>query len=252
MSTSTSDAPACNANSAAASAGTAAGVGTAAGTGTATDASTATGTGTAAQVDARASSSDAVRPEPLSASAERRKPRFICEYTYTNELLTHFAQLQTSAKRRGALLLMGCIEIAIGLIWIFTPHPLHWAGAIFVALGLYCLWYRSNMYQKVAQRYIRSMEQDESGMGGRYRRIVVTDEAVTVFARDDRSQRYEFSELAEFQHDDVMFVAVFGVNGVAFPLDSFVLGTPSAFGEFLAAKRYPAGSMGPDTPNRGQ
>ncbi len=252
MSTSTSDAPACNANSAAASAGTAAGVGTAAGTGTATDASTATGTGTAAQVDARASSSDAVRPEPLSASAERRKPRFICEYTYTNELLTHFAQLQTSAKRRGALLLMGCIEIAIGLIWIFTPHPLHWAGAVFVALGLYCLWYRSNMYQKVAQRYIRSMEQDESGMGGRYRRIVVTDEAVTVFARDDRSQRYEFSELAEFQHDDVMFVAVFGVNGVAFPLDSFVLGTPSAFGEFLAAKRYPAGSMGPDTPNRGQ
>ena len=252
MSTSTSDAPACNANSAAASAGTAAGVGTAAGTGTATDASTATGTGTAAQVDARASSSDAVRPEPLSASAERRKPRFICEYTYTNELLTHFAQLQTSAKRRGALLLMGCIEIAIGLIWIFTPHPLHWAGAVFVALGLYCLWYRSNMYQKVAQRYIRSMEQDESGMGGRYRRIVVTDEAVTVFARDDRSQRYEFSELAEFQHDDVMFVAVFGVNGVAFPLDSFALGTPSAFGEFLAAKRYPAGSMGPDTPNRGQ
>lgn len=252
MSTSTSDAPACNANSAAASAGTAAGVGTAAGTGTATDASTATGTGTAAQVDARASSSDAVRPEPLSASAERRKPRFICEYTYTNELLTHFAQLQTSAKRRGALLLMGCIEIAIGLIWIFTPHPLHWAGAVFVALGLYCLWYRSNMYQKVAQRYIRSMEQDESGMGGRYRRIVVTDEAVTVFARDDRSQRYEFSELAEFQHDDVMFVAVFGVNGVAFPLDSFVLGTPPAFGEFLAAKRYPAGSMGPDTPNRGQ
>lgn len=246
MSTSTSDAPTCSANSAAAGAGTATGASTAAGTGTATAA------GTAAQVDARASSSDAVRPEPLSASAERRKPRFICEYTYTNELLTHFAQLQTSAKRRGALLLMGCIEIAIGLIWIFTPHPLHWAGAVFVALGLYCLWYRSNMYQKVAQRYIRSMEQDESGMGGRYRRIVVTDEAVTVFARDDRSQRYEFSELAEFQHDDVMFVAVFGVNGVAFPLDSFVLGTPSAFGEFLAAKRYPAGSMGPDTPNRGQ
>ncbi len=246
MSTSTSDAPACRADSATAD------TSTATGTGAATDAGTATSTSTAAQVDARASSSDAVRPEPLSASAERRKPRFICEYTYTNELLTHFAQLQTSAKRRGALLLMGCIEIAIGLIWIFTPHPLHWAGAVFVALGLYCLWYRSNMYQKVAQRYIRSMEQDESGMGGRYRRIVVTDEAVTVFARDDRSQRYEFSELAEFQHDDVMFVAVFGVNGVAFPLDSFVLGTPSAFGEFLAAKRYPAGSMGPDTPNRGQ
>ena len=239
MSTSTSDAPACRADSATA------------GTSAAADAGTATGTSTAAQVDARASSSDAVRPESLSASAERRKPRFICEYTYTNELLTHFAQLQTSAKRRGALLLMGCIEIAIGLIWIFTPHPLHWAGAVFVALGLYCLWYRSNMYQKVAQRYIRSMEQDESGMGGRYRRIVVTDEAATVFARDDRSQRYEFSELVEFQHDDVMFVAVFGVNGVAFPLDSFVLGTPSAFGEFLAVKRYPAGSMGPDTPNRG-
>ncbi len=246
MSTSTSDAPACRADSATAD------TSTATGTSAATDAGTATSTSTAAQVDARASSSDAVRPEPLSASAERRKPRFICEYTYTNELLTHFAQLQTSAKRRGALLLMGCIEIAIGLIWIFTPHPLHWAGAVFVALGLYCLWYRSNMHQKVAQRYIRSMEQDESGMGGRYRRIVVTDEAVTVFARDDRSQRYEFSELAEFQHDDVMFVAVFGVNGVAFPLDSFVLGTPSAFGEFLAAKRYPAGSMGPDTPNRGQ
>lgn len=246
MSTSTSDAPACRADSATAD------TSTATGTGAATDAGTATSTSTAAQVDARASSSDAVRPEPLGASAERRMPRFICEYTYTNELLTHFAQLQTSAKRRGALLLMGCIEIAIGLIWIFTPHPLHWAGAVFVALGLYCLWYRSNMYQKVAQRYIRSMEQDESGMGGRYRRIVVTDEAVTVFARDDRSQRYEFSELAEFQHDDVMFVAVFGVNGVAFPLDSFVLGTPSAFGEFLAAKRYPAGSMGPDTPNRGQ
>lgn len=187
---------------------------------------------------------------PADGSAERRRPRFICEYEYTDDLLTRFARMQVSAKRRGALLLMGCIEIAIGLLWIFSPQSLHWAGIFFVAVGAYSLWYRSNMYQNLARRYIRSMEKDESEMGGRHRRIVVTDEAAIVFASDDRSQRYEFSEFTDFQHDDTMFVAIFGVNGVAFPVDSFTLGTAAEFGDFLASKRYPAGSMGPDTPNR--
>lgn len=197
--------------------------------------------------------SEPAAPEATAGApddVERRKPLFICEYEYTDELLTRFARLQASAKQRGALLLAGCAEIAIGLIWLFTPQSLHWAGLVFVLLGIYCLWYRSNMYQNHARRYIRAMEHDESGMGGRHRRIVVTDEAVTVFASDDRSQRYEFAEFKDFQHDDALFVAVFGTNGIAFPLDSFVLGTPEAFGDFLARKRYPAGSMGPDTPNR--
>lgn len=183
-------------------------------------------------------------------SAERRRPRFICEYEYTDDLLTRFARMQVSAKRRGALLLLGCIEIAIGLLWVFSPQSLHWAGLFFVAVGAYSLWYRSNMYQNLARRYIRSMEKDESEMGGRHRRIVVTDEAAIVFASDDRSQRYEFSEFTDFQHDEAMFVAIFGVNGIAFPVDSFTLGTAAEFGDFLASKRYPAGSMGPDTPNR--
>lgn len=65
---------------------------------------------------------------PADGSAERRRPRFICEYEYTDDLLTRFARMQVSAKRRGALLLMGCIEIAIGLLWIFSPQSLHWAG----------------------------------------------------------------------------------------------------------------------------
>ena len=187
---------------------------------------------------------------PVDGSAERRRPRFICEYEYTDALLARFARMQVSAKRRGALLLMGCIEIAIGRLWIFSPRSLHWAGIFFVAVGAYSLWYRSNMYQNLARRYIRSMEKDESEMGGRHRRIVVTDEAAIVFASDDRSQRYEFSEFTDFQHDDAMFVAIFGVNGVAFPVDSFPRGPATEFGDFLASKRYPAGSMGPDTPNR--
>lgn len=184
------------------------------------------------------------------ADAERRRPRFICEYEYTDNLVAHFARLQVSDKRRGALLATGCIEIAIGLLWLFSSQPLRWAGIFLAAVGAYSLWYRANMYQNLARRYIQSMEKDESGMGGRHRRIVVTDEAAIVFASDDRSQRYEFSELTDFQHDDAMFVVIFGVNGVAFPVDSFTLGTAAEFGDFLASKRYPVGSMGPDTPNR--
>lgn len=175
---------------------------------------------------------------------------FTCEYTFTDELLRDFARMQASGRQRGVLLICGLVLVAAGALWLFEPQPLHWLGLVPVALGVYCVWYRSNMWRRAAAGEIRRMNGDEAASGGRWRAIEVDDEGLTVRVRDGRTQRYDFADLTNFERDEVMYVVIFGKTGVAVPLRSFTGGSPDAFGAFLTGKLYPAGSMGPDTPNR--
>lgn len=177
-------------------------------------------------------------------------PLFTCEYTYSNELISDFARLQTSGKRRGVLLICGCVLVAVGAIWLCTPQSFHWLGLVPIAFGIYCIWYRSNMYRIAAKKEIRLMDADERVSGGRWRRVDVDEAGLTVTVRDGRTQRYDFCDLTNFEHDDLMYVAIFGTAGVALPRAGFTHGSAASFAQFLTKKLYPAGSMGPDTPNR--
>lgn len=178
------------------------------------------------------------------------KPRFICEYTYTDDLIRDFARMQASGKRRGVLLICGLILVAVGSLWLFEPQPLHWAGIAPIALGIFCIWFRSNTWRSAARDMIALMEGDEEASGGRWRHVEIDDEGMTVRARDGREQRYDFADLTNFECDELMYVAIFGRHGVAIPLGSFVSGDAAGLGALLTEKHFPAGSMGPDTPNR--
>lgn len=175
---------------------------------------------------------------------------FTCEYTYSDDLIRDFARIQASGKRRGVLLLCGCLLVAIGAIWLFEPMELHWLGLAPIALGVYCVWYRSNMWRQVAKREIARMDADKAASGGRWRAVEVDGDGMTVRVRDGREQRYDFSELTNFERDELIYVVIFGKAGVAVPLRSFTRGDADDFGAFLTEKLYPAGSMGPSTPNR--
>lgn len=177
------------------------------------------------------------------------QPLFINEYTYTDQLITRFSRLQASGRRRGILLLCGCTLIAVGAVWLFTPQSLHWLGLAPMALGAFCLWHRTNMYRIAARRAIARMQEDEADTG-RFRRVRVFADRLTLSLADGRTQVYPFDELTDFQMDDRIFAVVFGRHGIAVPKDTFVLGEAEAFGSFLTARLYPAGSRGPDTPNR--
>ena len=174
---------------------------------------------------------------PETADAERRRPRFICEYDYTDELLERFARLQADPGRGAMLLATGAVEIAAGTAIALALPRLRWAGVLLAAVGAYSLWYRANMARNLASRFIRSMERDEAGMGGRKRRVVITDEAVLVFSSGDRRRRYELADLTGVQRDDAMVVAVFGPEGVALPLDSLALGGADELARFLESRR---------------
>lgn len=175
-----------------------------------------------------------------------------CEYTYSDELIETLARLRASSRRRGVLLLCGCVLVAAGSLWLFEPQPLHWLGLAPIALGLYCIWFRSNTWRAVARAEQRRMREGGPGAPGRWRRVEVDDEGMTVLVRDGRSQRYRFSGLTDFERAEGVYIAVFGRNSVALPVSGFPRGASdaAALGDLLARKRYPSGSMGPDTPNR--
>ena len=174
---------------------------------------------------------------------------FINEYTYTDELVERLARLRVSGKRRGVLLLGGCTLFAIGAVWLFTPMALHWLGLAPMAFGVWCLWYRSNLWHISARAAQRQMRADDAATG-RFRRVTVNDEKLVLSLKDGREQIYPWGELTDFQMDDEVFAVVFGRNGILVPKRAFVRGDAESFGTFLAAHLYPAGSMGPDTPNR--
>lgn len=184
------------------------------------------------------------------ADTNAEEPLFTCEYTYTDDLIRTFARVQMSGKRRGMLLISGLALAAIGLIWIFEPQSLHWLGLLPLAFGIYCIWLRSNLWRGPAKREIALMDGSEERSGGRWRHLDVDEGGITVRVRDGRTQRYDFAELTNFENEHGLYVVIFGTSGVAVPAGSFTRGTASEFGRLLTSKLYPAGSMGPDTPNR--
>lgn len=174
---------------------------------------------------------------------------FVNEYTYTDELIERFARLQVSGKRRGMLLLSGCTLFAVGAVWLFTPVALHWIGLAPMVFGVYALWLRSNMWRTTARCVTQQMRADEANIG-RWRRVAITRDSLVLSLRDGREQVYPWSELTDFLMDGEIFAVIFGRTGVMVPKRTFTVGDARGFGAFLTERLYPAGSMGPDTPNR--
>ena len=174
---------------------------------------------------------------------------FANEYTYTDELIGRFARLQVSGKRRGMLLLSGCTLIAVGAVWHFAPTTPHWLGVALVSIGIWCLTVRSNLWRTPASRTKRQMYADKA-QTGRFRRVMVDNERLVLSLQDGREQVYPWSELTDFLMDDEVFAVIFGRTGVMVPKHTFTVGDAHGFGAFLTERLYPAGSMGPDTPNR--
>ncbi|MBM6953969.1 YcxB family protein [Enorma phocaeensis] len=159
--------------------------------------------------------------------------RFINEYLYENDLLTNFARLQATGARRTLLAVVGVACIVGGVAWFVLDRSLGWLGIVVVLVGIYLLWHRSQLHHNYARRYIDAMEKDSTSFGDRYRRVAVSDEGLMVFARDGRSRYYRFSDLTRVQQDDLMFVLLFGLDGVCLPRAAFQRGNAQEFERFL-------------------
>lgn len=163
---------------------------------------------------------------------------FLNEYEYENDLLTEFARLQvTDGVRRG--LLVGGVALAIaGAAWLFSPNAFGWIGIFLVLIGVFLVWYRTQMFHVLAKRYIDAMESGEGSLSGRWRRVAANDDGLMVFAADGRSHYFPFTNLKRFRVSDLMIVAEFGDEGVAVPVQTFIRGNAEDFAQFLYEKRY--------------
>ena len=163
---------------------------------------------------------------------------FLNEYEYENDLLTEFARLQVTDGVRCGLLVGGVALAAAGAAWLFSPNAFGWIGIFLVLIGVFLVWYRTQMFHVLAKRYIDAMESGEGSLSGRWRRVAANNDGLMVFAADGRSHYFPFSNLKRFRVSDLLIVAEFGDEGVAVPAQTFIRGNAEDFAQFLYEKRY--------------
>lgn len=161
---------------------------------------------------------------------------FMNEYLYENDLLTNFARLQAQSGQRKAMVVVGVAFVLVGFAIVASGHLFGWAGMLLAAVGLFCLWYQQGLHHRLARHYIDAIEQDTGSFGNRFRRIAVSSDGAMVFARDGRSRYFPFEKLERVLADDLMFVLIFGEEGLVVPRASFIQGTAEDFETFLSSR----------------
>ena len=130
---------------------------------------------------------------------------YLNEYQYENDLVTDFARLVASPRRRGSLYVAAAIAALIGI------------GML------------------VAGDFIDAVEADES-MGGRYRRVAANEDGLMVWGKSGKSQFFPFEKLDHVLDGERIFVAMFADQGVTIPKETFIRGDAEQFGTFLKAR----------------
>lgn len=161
---------------------------------------------------------------------------FMSEYLYENDLLTNFARLQAQSGQRKAIIAAGIVFMLVGATIAVSGHAFGWTGMLLAAVGLFCLWYQQGLHHRLARHYIDAIEQDTGSFGNRFRRVAVSLDGAMVFARDGRSRYFPFERLDRVLADDLMFVLIFGDEGLVVPRASFIQGTAEDFEAFLSTR----------------
>ena len=144
---------------------------------------------------------------------------YLNEYQYENDLVTDFARLVASPRRRGSLYVAAAIAALIGIGMLV-------AGGNWIKFGIVLI---------VFGTFLDAVEADES-MGGRYRRVAANEDGLMVWGKSGKSQFFPFEKLDHVLDGERIFVAMFADQGVTIPKDTFVRGDAEQFGSFLKAR----------------
>ena len=134
---------------------------------------------------------------------------YLNEYQYENDLVTDFARLVASPRRRGSLYVAAAIAALIGIGMLV-------AGGNWIKFGVVLIVFES--------------------MGGRYRRVAANEDGLMVWGKSGKSQFFPFEKLDHVLDGERIFVAMFADQGVTIPKDTFVRGDAEQFGPFLKAR----------------
>ena len=159
---------------------------------------------------------------------------YLNEYQYENDLVTDFARLVASPKRRGSLYFAAAISALIGIGMLVAGG--NWIKfGVLIVFGAFLAWWSKNLHHTLARDYIDAVEADES-MGGRYRRVAANEDGLMVWGKSGKSQFFPFEKLDHVLDGERSFVAMFADQGVTIPKDTFVRGDAEQFGPFLKAR----------------
>lgn len=160
---------------------------------------------------------------------------YLNEYQYENDLVTDFARLVASPKRRGSLYVAAAISALIGVGMLVAGSSWTKFGVVLIVFGAFLAWWSKNLHHTFARDFIDAVETDES-MGGRYRRVAANEDGLMVWGKSGKSQFFPFEKLDNVLDGERIFVAMFADQGVTIPKDTFVRGDAEQFGPFLKAR----------------
>ena len=160
---------------------------------------------------------------------------YLNEYQYENDLVTDFARLVASPRRRGSLYVAAAIAVLIGIGMLVAGGSWIKFGVVLIVFGAFLAWWSKNLHHTLARDFIDAVEADES-MGGRYRRVAANEDGLMVWGTSGKSQFFPFEKLDHVLDGERIFVAMFADQGVTIPKDTFVRGDAEQFGPFLKAR----------------
>ena len=160
---------------------------------------------------------------------------YLNEYQYENDLVTDFARLVASPRRRGSLYVAAAIAALIGIGMLVAGGSWIKFGVVLTVFGAFLAWWSKNLHHTLARDFIDAVEADES-MGGRYRRVAANEDGLMVWGKSGKSQFFPFEKLDHVLDGERIFVAMFADQGVTIPKDTFVRGDAEQFGPFLKAR----------------
>ena len=149
---------------------------------------------------------------------------YLNEYQYENDLVTDFARLVASPKRRGSLYVAAAIAALIGIGMLVAGGNWIKFGVVLIVFGAFLAWWSKNLHHTLARDFIDAVEADES-MGGRYRRVAANEDGLMVWGKSGKSQFFPFDKLDHVLDGERIFVAMFADRGDA-----------EQFGTFLKAR----------------
>ena len=160
---------------------------------------------------------------------------YLNEYQYENDLVTDFARLVASPRRRGSLYVAAAVAALIGIGMLVAGGSWIKFGVVLIVFGAFLAWWSKNLHHTLARDFIDAVEADES-MGGRYRRVAANEDGLMVWGKSGKSQFFPFDKLDHVLDGERIFVAMFADQGVTIPKDTFVRGDAEQFGPFLKAR----------------
>ena len=119
---------------------------------------------------------------------------YLNEYQYENDLVTDFARLVASPRRRGSLYVAAAIAALIGIGMLVAGGNWIKFGVVLIVFGAFLAWWSKNLHHTLARDFIDAVEADES-MGGRYRRVAANEDGLMVWGTSGKSQFFPFEKL---------------------------------------------------------